>query len=99
MFRPSRVKAGIGAGRLGDSVADGSRPPAAADGLLAGLEAVNAYRSGLDEAVPVVGTPEADAAFMGILGLAGLALDEVARLGGDPAALLRRVYERATVAV
>jgi hypothetical protein len=74
-------------------------PPEGADALLSALAAVNAYRAGLDSyAVPPAGSAEAALAFFGALAIAGKALDEVRRLGGDPEALLMGVYERAMVA-
>lgn len=69
--------------------------PAGADALLSALAAVNAYRGGPDWAVPLPGSPEADAAFLGVLAVAGKALDEIRRLGGDPDGLLRGMYAKA----
>jgi hypothetical protein len=79
-------------------VAEVSPTPQRREALLAAWTVVAAYQGGLDELLPVPGSPEAAEAFAGVLAIAGRALDEVARLGGDPAALLRRVYERASVA-
>jgi hypothetical protein len=72
-------------------------PPAGADALLSALAAVNAYRGGLDYAVPAAGSLEASLAFFGVVAIAGKALEELERLGGDPGALLRGVYARAMV--
>jgi hypothetical protein len=78
-------------------VAENRPSPERKEALLAAWTVVAAYQGGLDELLPAPGTPEAARAFAGVLAIAGLALDEVARLGGDPAGLLRRVYQRASV--
>jgi hypothetical protein len=79
-------------------VAENRPNPEHREALLAAWTVVAAYQGGLDELLPVPGSPEAAATFAGVLAITGVALDEVARLGGDPAALMRRVYERASVA-
>lgn len=77
-------------------------PPEGADALLSALAAVNAYRGGLDYAMmttcmPAPGSLEASLAFFGALAIAGKALDELEKRGGDPEALLMGIYERAVV--
>jgi hypothetical protein len=72
--------------------------PESACSLLAALAAVNAARAGLDGEIPVPGSQESFEAFLGVVALAAEALDEVARLGGSPEALLRRVYVQAALA-
>jgi hypothetical protein len=77
-------------------VAETRPTPGRKEALLAAWTVVAAYQGGLDELLPVPGSDEAARAFAGVLAIAGLALDEVSRLGGDPAALLRRVYQHAS---
>lgn len=63
---------------------------------LAGLTAYNAGESAAGLLEPAYGAGDPPAAFASAVGIASLLADEVRKLGGDPDALLARVYDKAT---
>jgi hypothetical protein len=67
-----------------------------AEAMLTALALLHAYQDERYEDLAVLST--ADEALPGVLAVAGRLMDEIEHLGGDPGALLARIYDRATVA-
>lgn len=66
-----------------------------AETLLTALAIIHAYQDGRDEDLAVLAA--GDEALPGVVAVAGRLMDEIEALGGDPGAVLGRIYARATV--
>jgi hypothetical protein len=68
------------------------RPMTPRQALLTALAGVTAYRADMKDEVLSMGAEDPGMAFAGAVSLACWLSDEVRALGGDPEALMRRVY-------
>lgn len=66
-----------------------------AEALLTALAMIHAYQDGRIEDLAVLAAGEE--ALPGVVAVAGRLMDEIEALGGDPGAVLGRIYARATV--
>jgi hypothetical protein len=66
-----------------------------AEALLTALAMIHAYQDGRIEDLAELSA--SDEALPGVVAVAGRLMDEIEALGGDPGAVLGRIYARATV--
>jgi hypothetical protein len=68
-------------------------PPTPADGLLAALAGLTAYRGGLDDEVLAMGAEMPGFSFAGAVALAARLAEELRAAGGDPDLVTAAAYQ------